>query len=48
MRIEEKYPCGYEIKIHIGLFQSIGFKYSSTKGCPIHGKKCNQLKGEHE
>ena len=49
MKIDVKFPCGYELHIKTGLFCLLFFMYSSQlkdtcdvtlDECPIHGKEC--------
>lgn len=43
MKIEIKFPCGYEMKITTGFWDTMSGELSGTS-CPIHGRKCKAVK----
>ena len=42
MKIEMKFPCGYEVKIVTGFLDSLNLSGEIIgTTCPIHGRKCS-------
>ena len=48
VKINQKFPCGYELEMDIRTFSQIDFDGYKIGICPLHGDKCIKLKGDKE
>jgi len=44
--LKQKFPCGYEIEIRMGILDN--FRFEDGGGCPIHGKDCPKKQKENK